>query len=92
MHNSATFKPSLRTWISGLFVILFGLAPMASASAAEIYGMPAARVEQSRGVDSAVNYAGLAKHGLWDDRNYQLTAADLKFLSPISPRYSAGPM
>lgn len=63
MHNSATFKPSLRTWVSGLFVILFGLAPMASAATAEIYGMPAARVEQSRGVDKVVDYSSLAK---WD--------------------------
>ncbi len=89
MHNSATFKSSLRTWVSGLFVILFGLAPMASAIAAELYGMPAARVEQSRGVDSTVDYSSLTQMGHWDDRNYQLTAADLKFLSPNEKEVSA---
>ncbi|MFK8029285.1 MAG: thrombospondin type 3 repeat-containing protein [Gammaproteobacteria bacterium] len=88
MHT-ATFKPSLRTLVSGLVAVLFGLAPMASASAAEIYGMPAARVEQSRGVDQAVNYAGLTKMGLWDERNYQLTADDLKYLSPNESEVSA---
>ncbi|MEM7084458.1 MAG: thrombospondin type 3 repeat-containing protein, partial [Pseudomonadota bacterium] len=60
----------------------FGLTPWVSAVAAEIFGMPAARVEQNRGVDQSVNYERVARLGLWDDRNYQLTADDLKYLSP----------
>ena len=38
-------------------------------------------VTQSKGVDSTVVYDSLKKVGPWDDRNYQLTAADLKLLA-----------
>lgn len=40
------------------------------------------RVNQARGVDTRVEYAKLTTYGPWDDRNYQLTAEDLKYLSP----------
>ncbi|MEM7083261.1 MAG: thrombospondin type 3 repeat-containing protein [Pseudomonadota bacterium] len=89
MHNSATFKPSAQTWVKGLFVVLLGLAPMVSAVAAELYGMAPARIEQNRGVDQTVNYAGLGKYGVWDDRNYELTSDDLKYLSPNEHEVSA---
>lgn len=39
------------------------------------------RVVQSRGVDRNVDYASLVKIGPWDDRNYQLSAADIALLS-----------
>ena len=39
-------------------------------------------VVQSRGVDPEVDYESLKKFGPWDDRNYQLTAADLDVLAP----------
>ncbi len=39
-------------------------------------------VVQARGVDSRVDYAGLAEIAPWDDRNYQLTQEDLALLSP----------
>lgn len=39
-------------------------------------------VVQSRGVDALVNYESLKQFGPWDDRNYELTADDLKFLAP----------
>lgn len=38
------------------------------------------RIEQSRGVDQSVDYAGLTKYGPWDDRNYELTAEDIALL------------
>ncbi len=38
-------------------------------------------VDQTRGADARVNYAELAKYGPWDDRNYQLTKADIDLLS-----------
>jgi hypothetical protein len=37
---------------------------------------------QSRGVDSQVRYQDLTRFGPWDDRNYQLTRADLDLLAP----------
>jgi subtilisin-like proprotein convertase family protein len=42
----------------------------------------AVRIEAAKGVDSRVDYASLAKIGPWDDRNYNLTAADLALLPP----------
>lgn len=38
-------------------------------------------IDQSRGVDSQVNYQSLTRFGPWDDRNYQLRASDLKLLA-----------
>jgi hypothetical protein len=40
------------------------------------------RVEQSRGADQRVDYAGLQQFGPWDDRNYVLTREDLRLLAP----------
>lgn len=37
-------------------------------------------IEQSRGVDPRVDYAGLTRYGPWDDRNYELSAEDLALL------------
>lgn len=42
----------------------------------------AQRIDQSRGVDSRVDYASLTRFGPWDDRNYQLTLEDLELLAP----------
>ena len=42
----------------------------------------APKIIQSRGVDQSVDYASLVKYGPWDDRNYDLTAEDLAYLSP----------
>lgn len=39
-------------------------------------------VIQSRGVDPQVRYQDLTRFGPWDDRNYQLTRADLDLLAP----------
>lgn len=36
---------------------------------------------QSLGVDQSVDYRSLLMFGPWDDRNYQLTAEDLSYLS-----------
>lgn len=40
------------------------------------------KIVQSRGVDQHVDYNSLTKFGPWDDRNYDLTAEDLEYLSP----------
>lgn len=37
-------------------------------------------IEQARGADPAVDYASLVRFGPWDDRNYELTAADVALL------------
>jgi hypothetical protein len=49
-----------------------------------VFALPvhAQEVIQSRGVDTEVDYESLKKFGPWDDRNYQLTAADLEVLAP----------
>jgi hypothetical protein len=39
------------------------------------------QVDQSRGVDSRVDYADLVHFGPWDDRNYQLTVEDLELFA-----------
>ncbi len=38
-------------------------------------------IDQALGVDQSVNYRSLTQFGPWDDRNYQLTQADLDLLS-----------
>ncbi len=40
------------------------------------------QVSNARGADRRVDYAALQALAPWDDRNYQLTGADLAFLSP----------
>lgn len=40
------------------------------------------QVFQERGVDPSVRYESLKRFGPWDDRNYRLTAEDLKVLAP----------
>ena len=40
------------------------------------------QIVQKKGADPKVDYASLVKYGPWDDRNYELTAADLKLLAP----------
>ena len=43
-------------------------------------------IDQARGADQSVDYASLRKFGPWDDRNYDLTAADIAML-PANDRY-----
>lgn len=70
------------TRAAGILLALLTTAMLAPANAAGLSDMPEANIVQSRGVDAAVDYSSLTKYGLWDDRNYQLTKDDLKFLSP----------
>jgi len=69
------------TWNRRSTVVLFSLCalllPVLLAST-----LAAQTVDQSRGVDARVDYAALQRFGPWDDRNYQLTAADIELLSP----------
>ncbi|HNR31968.1 MAG TPA: hypothetical protein PKI11_13845, partial [Candidatus Hydrogenedentes bacterium] len=39
-------------------------------------------IDQARGIDPRVDYAALTRFGPWDDRNYTVTAEDLKLLAP----------
>ena len=48
-----------------------------------------ATIVQSKGVDQSVDYASLRRFGPWDDRNYQLTAADIRLL-PADDEYRHG--
>ena len=48
-------------------------------------------IDQARGVDPHVDYAALIQHGPWDDRNYALTAQDLRWL-PASDRAHLEPV
>lgn len=50
-----------------------------AAAATEPKETPAV-VEQARGADPTVDYASLVRFGPWDDRNYELTAADVALL------------
>ena len=58
--------------------MLFALATTATVEARIV----TISVNQVLGVDASVDYESLRKYGPWDDRNYQLTAEDLKVLSP----------
>ncbi|MEM6641004.1 MAG: proprotein convertase P-domain-containing protein [Pseudomonadota bacterium] len=45
-------------------------------------------IVQSRGADQSVDYSALTAYGKWDDRNYALTEADLKYLSADEAKLS----
>ena len=67
-------------------LLAISAASMLSVSAhavdtSNLAAMPEARVQQLRGVDQRVDYAGLTKYGKWDDLNYQVTKEDLAYLS-----------
>ncbi|MEO8671474.1 MAG: hypothetical protein ABI411_09185 [Tahibacter sp.] len=48
-----------------------------------------ATIVQSRGADQSVDYQSLRRFGPWDDRNYELTAADIATL-PADDEYRYG--
>jgi len=48
-------------------------------------------IQQQRGADQQVRYQDLTRFGPWDDRNYQLTRADLALLAPNEEELS-GPL
>ncbi|MFK8015914.1 MAG: hypothetical protein AB8G17_10800 [Gammaproteobacteria bacterium] len=57
-----------------VFLIAIGVALQSASALAQ-------DIVADRGVDQSVDYAALARIGPWDDRNYALTADDLKLLS-----------
>ena len=59
---------------------LFAIALVLIAVAATLAAQP---IDPSRGSDPNVEYTSLARFGPWDDRNYDLRAADLELLAPI---------
>lgn len=60
----------------------FVLTVLLAASAVAQSSVDPIEILQSRGMDQSIRYTELVKFGPWDDRNYQLTAADLSYLSP----------
>jgi hypothetical protein len=48
-----------------------------------------ATIDQTKGIDQSVDYASLRHFGPWDDRNYELTAADIALL-PKDDEYRRG--
>lgn len=63
--------------------IVFGLVAMTA-------GVPAQDIQQSKGVDTRVDYRALTRLGPWDDRNYNLTAEDLRLLVPNEAELNCG--
>lgn len=68
-----------------LATLVFGLVIALSASAAIAQTFididHTVTIDPKRGVDRRVDYESLIQFGPWDDRNYQLTAADLELLA-----------
>lgn len=62
--------------------VSIGACVLFSAAAAGEDETRPVEIDQSRGVDQRVDYRSLTKYGPWDDRNYDLTAEDLEYLSP----------
>ena len=60
-------------------LLLFGLVLFAAVA---VPPSQAQKIENRKGVDPQVDYSALTKYGPWDDRNYQLTRADLAWLAP----------
>ena len=58
-----------------LLALLLCASPRAALFAANV-------IDPARGVDRQVDYAALGRIGPWDDRNYELSAADVALLSP----------
>ena len=56
--------------------LLFGLVLFA------VLPSQAQRIDNRKGADPQVDYTALTRYGPWDDRNYQLTRADLAWLAP----------
>ncbi len=63
------------------FLTSVALAILLSATAVAQSNSDSILIQQSRGADQSVKYEELAKYGPWDDRNYALTAHDLKYLA-----------
>ena len=70
----------MRRWFLG-FCLLVLVATSAAATVFIDTGRTVA-VDRAKGVDPNVDYGELVRFGPWDDRNYQLTADDLKLLAP----------
>ena len=64
---------SRKGWI---FAVLIALAAAAFTPAGQ-----AQKIDNGKGADPQVDYTSLTKYGPWDDRNYQLTRADLAWLA-----------
>jgi hypothetical protein len=64
---------STKRW---MFAVLIALAAVAFSPA------NAQKIDNGKGVDPQVDYTSLTKYGPWDDRNYQITRADLAWLAP----------
>jgi hypothetical protein len=79
--NIAVRKHTARKWLSVIATLM--LLPAMTATALDL---PEPNIVQARGADQGVDYASLTKYGQWDDRNYQLSKADLNYLSPTEDK------
>ncbi|MGE3104437.1 MAG: hypothetical protein AB7K14_04210, partial [Lysobacterales bacterium] len=64
---------AVRAWVALMLSLVLSAS---GAHAAELVVKP----DNARGVDASVDYVALLAYGPWDDRNYQLTAADIAVL------------
>jgi PKD repeat protein len=69
---------TMRQAVAAVGIVLCALGWSASAVAARAVTV---QIDPTAGVDGKVDYAALALIGPWDDRNYQLTSADIALLS-----------
>ena len=66
-----------------LAVVVYALStPCLSAESTYADAGRSVAIDPLRGVDGNVDYPGLVRFGPWDDRNYQMTAADVALLAP----------
>ena len=63
-------------------VLLLSLSSAWARTEAFVDANRTVRLDPARGVDRRVDYASLLRLGPWDDRNYALTAEDLRALAP----------
>lgn len=82
-------RPTSAALVCGILLALGAGHGIAAGPAADPKQETPALIEPSRGTDPAVDYASLVRFGPWDDRNYELTAADVALL-PADDRLVRG--
>lgn len=89
MRNPRTsLSRGLRVLAASAFTLALGVA-FAVEKEDSYEEVDNAVIVQSRGVDAGVDYEALRRFGPWDDRNYDLNAADVALL-PAGDRYLPG--
>ncbi len=78
-----------RVWV--VVVVCALLVPFSLAGSTYVDAAQSIAVDPARGVDDLVDYPSLVLIGPWDDRNYELTLADLALL-PADERENSVPL